>query len=127
MSKERPRLETFPNPRPARAYLIEHVAHEFTSVCPVTGQPDFGTVTVRYVANEVCVELRSLKLYLQDYRDRGIYYEDVTNRILDDLVEACRPKWMLVRTRWTVRGGLHSVITAQHGDPNVLSIPPGEE
>lgn len=114
MSLESP-LETFTNPHPARAYLIEHVVHEFTSLCPKTGQPDFGTMRIRYVAGMACIELKSLKVYLQGYRDRGIFYEDVTNAILDDLVAACRPKWMSVQTTWTVRGGIHSVITAEHG------------
>jgi 7-cyano-7-deazaguanine reductase len=109
-----PSLETFANPHAGRDYVIEHVAEEFTSLCPKTGQPDFGTVRIRYVARGLCVELKSLKLYLQSYRDRGIFYEDVTNRILDDLVAACRPKWMEVQTEWSRRGGIHSVITACH-------------
>jgi 7-cyano-7-deazaguanine reductase len=110
-------LETFPNPHPDRDYLIEHVAHEFTSVCPKTGQPDFGTISIRYIADQSCVELKSLKLYLQSFRNDGIFYEDVTNVMLNDLVARTRPRWMLIRTRWTVRGGLHSVLTAQHGTP----------
>ena len=109
------RLETFPNPHPGRDYLIEHHVHEFTSLCPKTGLPDFGTILIRYVAGQRCVELKSLKLYLQGYRDRGIFYEDVTNVILDDLVHCMMPRWIQVRTTWTVRGGIHSVITAQHG------------
>ncbi len=108
-------LETFPTPHPRRSYLIEHVAHEFTSVCPKTGQPDFGEVRVQYVAADRCVELKSLKLYLQTFRNEGIFYEDVTNRILDDLVACTKPRWMRVTTDWTPRGGLHSVITAEHG------------
>ena len=108
-------LETFPNPHPGRDYLIEHHVHEFTSLCPKTGQPDFGTILIRYVAGQHCVELKSLKLYLQGYRDRGIFYEDVTNVILDDLVRCMEPRWLQVRTTWTVRGGIHSVITAEHG------------
>jgi 7-cyano-7-deazaguanine reductase len=107
-------IETFANPHPGRDYVIEHFAHEFTSLCPKTNQPDFCTVRVRYVAGALCVELKSLKLYLQSYRDRGIFYEDVTNRILDDLVAACRPKWMEVQTEWSRRGGIHSVITTRH-------------
>ena len=81
-------LETFPNPSPKRDYVIRHVAPEFTSRCPMTGQPDFGTVTVEYVPDRLCVELKSLKLYLQAFRDEGIFYEAVTNRILDELVAA---------------------------------------
>lgn len=108
-------IETFDNPHPQRDYLIEHVAEEFTSLCPKTGQPDFGTVTLRYIADRKCVELKSLKMYLQSYRSAGIFYEDVTNRILDDLVAACSPRWMEVETEWTARGGIRSVITAEHG------------
>ncbi len=104
-----PMIETFPNPHPQRDYLIEHRVHEFTSLCPMTSQPDFGRITIRYVAREACVELKSLKLYLQAYRDKGIFYEDVTNVILDDLVASCSPKWMEVKTRWTVRGGIRTV------------------
>jgi 7-cyano-7-deazaguanine reductase len=113
--QERPTIETFPNPHPSRAYLIEHRVGEFTSLCPVTGQPDFGRIVIRYVAADLCIELRSLKLYLQSFRNQGIYYEDVTNVILDDLVACCAPKWMAVRSIWSVRGGLRSVITAQSG------------
>jgi len=112
---ERSLLETFPNPHPSRDYFIEHRVREFTSLCPNTGQPDFGTMIVRYVAGELCVELKSLKLYLQTFRDKGIFYEDVTNVILDDLVGCCHPKWMAVRTIWSVRGGLETTITARHG------------
>jgi len=91
--------------------------HEFTSLCPKTGQPDFGTLAIRYVAGPSCIELKSLKLYLQSYRSEGIFYEDVTNRILNDLVACCKPRWMVVESTWTVRGGIHSVIRAQHGQP----------
>lgn len=107
-------LETFPNPAPRRDYTIRHVAPEFTSRCPVTGQPDFGTVTIEYVADKLCVELKSLKFYLQAFREEGIFYEAVTNRILDDLVKVLRPRRMRVTTEWTPRGGMHSVITAEH-------------
>ena len=108
------KLETFPNPAPRRDYVIRHVAPEFTSRCPVTGQPDFGTVTLEYVADKLCVELKSLKFYLQAYREEGIFYEAVTNRILDDLVKTLRPRRMCVTTEWTPRGGMHSVIAAEH-------------
>lgn len=110
-----PALEVFDNPHPHRDYVIAHHVHEFTSVCPKTGQPDFGSMVIRYVADQKCVELRSLKRYLQSFRDQGIFYEDVTNRILDNLVAACGPKWMVVESTWTVRGGIHSVIRAEHG------------
>ena len=112
-------IETFDNPHPHRDYRIDHEVHEFTSLCPKTGQPDFATMSIRYVPGPLCVEHKSLKLYLQSFRNEGIFYEDVTNRILDDLVAACRPNWMCVESRWTVRGGIHSVITAQSGDPKL--------
>jgi len=112
-------LECFENPNPGRDYVIEHVAEEFTSVCPKTGQPDFGTVTVRYVAEAQCVELKSLKLYLQGFRNEGIFYEAVTNRIADDLTGAMQPKWLIVETCWTIRGGIRSTIRVEVGDvPN---------
>ena len=107
-------LETFPNPRPERDYVIEHVAPEFTSVCPVTGQPDFGTIRLTYIADKLCVELKSYKMYLQTFRNQGIFYEAVTNRILDDLVKILKPRTMTVTTEWTPRGGLHSIITATY-------------
>ena len=112
---DRDMLETFPNPYPGRDYLIEHDTTEFTSVCPKTGQPDFATIAVRYVAGQACLELKQLKLYLQSFRSEGIFYEAVTNVILDDLVGACGPKWMEVVSRWGLRGGIRSAITAQHG------------
>jgi 7-cyano-7-deazaguanine reductase len=107
-------LETFPNPHPRRDYEIQHVAPEFTSVCPKTGQPDFGTIKLTYVPDKVCVELKSYKFYLQSFRQCGIFYEDVTNRILDDLVKVLKPRSMTVATEWTPRGGLHSVVTATY-------------
>jgi 7-cyano-7-deazaguanine reductase len=112
-----PVLETFPNPAPGRDYAIEHSAPEFTSVCPKTGQPDFGTIVVRYVPDRLCVELKSLKLYLFSFRDRGIFYEAVVNRILDDLVAALSPRRMEVRGEFRVRGGISSVVVATHGAP----------
>jgi 7-cyano-7-deazaguanine reductase len=112
-------IEVFDNPHPQRDYLIEHVVHEFTSVCPKTGQPDFATMHIRYNPGPSCIELKSLKLYLQSFRDKGIFYEDVTNMILDDLAAACRPKWMEVRSEWSVRGGIHSVIVATEGRRSV--------
>ncbi len=106
-------LETFANPHPDRDYVIRHVAPEFTSVCPRTGQPDFGEIEIEYVADRLCVELKSLKLYLQGYRNEGVFYEDVVNRILDDLLAACRPRRMKVTGRFRTRGGIHSVVTAE--------------
>ena len=108
-------IETFDNPHPGRDYVIRHVAPEFTSVCPKTAQPDFGTIEVEYVADKLCIELKSLKFYLQGYRDVGVFYEDVVNRILDDLVAACRPRWMKVTGEFTPRGGIRSIITAEYG------------
>ena len=107
-------LETFPNPHPRRDYEIQHVAPEFTSVCPMTGQPDFGTIKLSYIPDKLCVELKSYKFYLQSFRQCGIFYEDVTNRILDDLVKALKPRAMTLTTEWTPRGGLHSIVTASY-------------
>ena len=114
MTDEQPVLEVFPNPNPNRDYSIEHVAEEFTSVCPKTGHPDFGTVVLRYTPGAVCVELKSLKLYYQSFRQRGIFYEAVTNTILDDLVAAMKPRQIEIETRWQGRGGIRSIITARH-------------
>jgi len=110
-------IETFPNPHPKRDYLIQHFAPEFTSVCPKTGQPDFGTIEIEYVADKQCMELKSLKYYLQGYRNVGAFYEDLVNRILDDLVAACRPRRMKVTGRFTPRGGMHSVVTVEYVRP----------
>ena len=108
-------LESFENPTPGRDYAIEHVAEEFTSVCPKTGHPDFGTVTLRYCPDKLCVELKSLKLYYHSFRDEGIFYEAVTNRIADDLSAAMRPRWMTVTTDWRGRGGIRSTIRVDVG------------
>lgn len=108
-------LETFDNPAPDRDYVIEHTAEEFTSVCPKTGHPDFGTVVVRYCPDRRCIELKSLKLYYHAYRNEGIFYEAVTNRIRDDLVERIEPRWLVVETRWRARGGMRSTVTATYG------------
>lgn len=113
-------LETFENQYPQREYVIEIVCPEFTSVCPRTGQPDFGTLTFTYSPRLKCVELKSLKLYFQSFRNRGIFYEDVTNTIRNDLVAAMKPLWLEVITRWRGRGGIRSIICASHGD-----VPPG--
>jgi 7-cyano-7-deazaguanine reductase len=108
-------LGTFPNPKPARDYEIEIQCPEFTSVCPITGLPDFGTITIRYVPDELCLELKALKYYLIDFRNRGIFYEAVTNQILDDLVAACRPRRMTVTGDFTVRGGIRTTVRAEYG------------
>jgi 7-cyano-7-deazaguanine reductase len=104
-------LETFANPRPGRDYMIEIVCPEFTSLCPVTGQPDFGTITFTYTPAGLCVELKSLKLYLQRYRTQGIFYEAAVNRLLDDFVTACRPKRCKVVGAFTPRGGITTSVT----------------
>lgn len=108
-------IETFPNPNPDRNYLIHHVCPEFTSVCPKTGQPDFATIELDYVPDQLCIELKSLKLYYYGFRNEGIFYEAVTNRILDELVGACAPRWMRVTGRFNVRGGISSVVTVETG------------
>ncbi len=107
-------LEVFENPDPGRDYEIEITCPEFTSVCPKTRQPDFGTVVIRYVPNKTCIELKSLKLYLQSYRNDGIFYEAATNRILDDMVRACRPRRMTITSRWTPRGGITTTVTCDY-------------
>ena len=107
-------IETFENPNPENNYIIQHVADEFTSLCPKTGHPDFGTVILTYVADGVCIELKAYKIYLQSYRNEGIFYEAITNKILDDLLKICSPRWMRVKTQWTGRGGIHSTITAEY-------------
>jgi 7-cyano-7-deazaguanine reductase len=108
-----PPLETWPN-QFKRNYEITIVIPEYTSICPKTRLPDFGTLTIRYIPDEVCVELKSLKYYILGYRNLGIFYENAVNRILDDLVRACRPRWMSVRGEFNTRGGMRSVIEAQH-------------
>ena len=108
-------LETFENPFPHRDYVMETVCPEFTSLCPKTGQPDFGTLTISYIPDQVCFELKSLKMYLQAYRNVGAFYEDVTNRILDDLVKVTSPRWMQIIAAFTPRGGIRSTITIEHG------------
>jgi 7-cyano-7-deazaguanine reductase len=108
-------LETFENSFPGRNYLIIHRSNEFTSVCPKTGQPDFGVITISYIANKYCIELKSLKYYLQSFRNEGIFYEDVINRILDDLVSVIKPKWMEIQGDFSVRGGLNSTVITSYG------------
>lgn len=112
------RLETFTNPHPGRDYVVQHTCPEFTSVCPKTGQPDFGTIRITYVPDRLCVELKSLKVYLQAYRSKGIFYEDVINVILDDLVAATKPRRLSVEGDFRVRGGISSVVTATYEAPS---------
>jgi 7-cyano-7-deazaguanine reductase len=108
------RLETVPNPSPDRDYEIRFDCPEFTCLCPMTGQPDFATIRIKYVPDKLCVELKSLKLYLWSYRNDGAFHEAVTNRILDDLVEALAPRRAEVEGDFFVRGGIHTVVVARH-------------
>ena len=115
MAKEfRDILETFENQYPGRDYVIEIVCPEFTSVCPKTGQPDFGTLTFSYTPDAKCVELKSLKLYLQQFRHEGVFYEHATNRILDDLAAVLSPRWMRLVAKFTPRGGITTSVTVEY-------------
>ncbi len=114
MSEKQSILETFDNQYSDRDYVIEHTAPEFTSVCPKTGQPDFATIVLEYIPDELCVELKSYKLYLQSYRNDGIFYESVTNKILDDLVEVTQPRYMKLTAKFGVRGGISSVVEVEY-------------
>ena len=114
---ESPALETFPNPAPERDYEIAVRCPEFTSVCPKTGLPDFGEIRITYVPDKRCVELKSLKLYLVTFRNQGIFYEAVTNRILNDLVAVCRPRRMTVVGDFSTRGGISTQVTADYVQP----------
>lgn len=125
LSRPSRQLVTFPNPSPRREYVIRHECPEYTALCPVTGQPDFGTVVVVYAPDRRCIELKSLKLYLWSFRDQGHYFEEVTNRILDDLVKACRPRWMTVIGRFNVRGGIGTTIVARHAASGPGRLAPG--
>jgi 7-cyano-7-deazaguanine reductase len=107
-------IETFPNPRPERDYEIAISCPEFTSLCPKTGLPDFGEIRITYVPEALCIELKSLKYYMIEFRNRGIFYENVTNQILDDLVAAIQPRRMTVVGDFSVRGGIKTVVTASH-------------
>jgi 7-cyano-7-deazaguanine reductase len=109
-----PQIETFPNPRPERDYEIDIRFPEFTSLCPKTGLPDFGEIHVTYVPAEKCIELKALKYYFISFRDRGVFYEHVTNQILDDLVAVCQPRRMTVVGDFSVRGGLKTVVTVSY-------------
>ena len=107
-------IDTFPNPRPGREFEIAIDCPEFTSMCPKTGLPDFGTIHIRYTPDERCIELKSLKYYLLDFRNKGIFYESATNQILDDLVAVCAPRRMTVIGDFTARGGITTKVTAQY-------------
>ena len=108
-----PEMETFANQFPERDYVIEVVCPEFTSMCPKTGQPDFGTITFTYTPDKLCVELKSLKLYLQRFRNEGIFYENVVNQLLDDFVKACQPRRLKVVGAFTPRGGISTTVTCE--------------
>ncbi len=112
-----PPLETFPNPRPERPYEIAITCPEFTSMCPKTGLPDFGTIEIRYTPDATCIELKALKYYLLGYRNQGLFYEAATNRILDDLVAASQPRRMTVVGAFTARGGISTTVTAEFVKP----------
>ena len=111
---QEPSLELFENPRPARDYTITMRCPEFTSVCPKTGQPDFGEIIIEYCPDKLCIELKSLKFYMQSFRYKGIYYEALTNDILDYLSGACKPRWMTVTSRFTPRGGVTTSVAAEY-------------
>ncbi|NIO43809.1 MAG: NADPH-dependent 7-cyano-7-deazaguanine reductase QueF [Burkholderiales bacterium] len=112
--KPKTTLETFPNPNPQRDFLIRMQIPEFTCLCPKTGQPDFATLFLDYIADQKCVELKSLKLYVWSYRNQGAFHEAVTNQILDDLVAATRPRFMRLTARFNVRGGIFTTVVAEH-------------
>ena len=114
-------LQSFPNPAPQRDYVIEHTHHEFTSVCPMTGHPDFAEITVRYVADRKCVELKSLKLYFHAFRNEGIFFEAATNKICDDLGKALAPRSLAIVADWKARGGFTSRITAEYRPPKATT------
>jgi 7-cyano-7-deazaguanine reductase len=107
-------LQTFSNPAPERDYRIHMEIPEFTCLCPMTGQPDFATLTLDYIADRLCVELKSLKLYVWSFRDEGHFHEAVTNRILDELVRATKPRWMRLEAKFNVRGGIYTTVIAEH-------------
>ena len=112
--KKKRKVEMFENPYPGRDYCVTISCPEFTSVCPRTGQPDFGEIIIEYRPDKLCVELKSLKLYMQGYRNRGIFYEALTNEILEDLSLASRPRWMKVTSRFTPRGGITTEVVAEY-------------
>ena len=111
---EQEQLELFDNPSPERDYVITIKCPEFTSVCPRTGQPDFGEIIIEYCPDKLCIELKSLKLYMQSYRNKGIFYEALMNDILNDLVDSCKPRWMKVNSRFSPRGGITTDVVAEY-------------
>ena len=128
MAEPSNRLETFPNPTPERDYTIRMTMPEFSCLCPKTGQPDFATLKLEYVPHEICVELKSLKLYIWSFRDRGAFHEAVTNQILSDLVAATSPRFMRLLAEFNVRGGIYTTVTAEHrrpgwASPSLITLP----
>ena len=122
------KLDTFANPEPERDYTISMKLPEFTCLCPMTGQPDFATLNLQYVPDQLCVELKSLKLYIWSFRDEGAFHEAVTNRILSDLVEAISPRYMKLTADFNVRGGIYTTVTAEHRkegwrSPDAVTLP----
>jgi 7-cyano-7-deazaguanine reductase len=113
MDKKLKLLKVFKNQYSKRDYTITHIAPEFTSLCPKTGQPDFGKIILEYTPDKLCVELKSLKIYLSSYRNHGIFYESVTNKILDDLANVCKPRYMKITAEFNVRGGISSLVSAE--------------
>ena len=111
-------LETFPNPHPERDYTIHIEIPEFTCLCPKTGQPDFATLNLDYVPDQRCLELKSLKLYIWSYRNQGAFHEDVSNRILEDLVAGCKPRFLRVTAAFNVRGGIYTTVVTEHRQPD---------
>lgn len=114
LSRPSKRLQTFSNPAPERDFRIHMEIPEFTCLCPMTGQPDFATLTLDYIADKLCVELKSLKLYIWSFRNEGAFHEAVTNRILDDLVRVTKPRWMKLEAKFNVRGGIYTTVIAEH-------------
>jgi 7-cyano-7-deazaguanine reductase len=112
-------LEVFPNPKPSRNYTIHIESPEFTCLCPKTGQPDFATLKLEYIPDQLCVELKSWKIYLWSFRNEGGFHEDLTNRILDDLVAALKPRFMRLTADFNVRGGIYTTVTAEHRSPDL--------
>ena len=117
-------LETFPNPHPGRDYTVRIRIPEFTCLCPKTGQPDFATLYLDYVPDQKCVELKALKLYVWSFRDEGAFHEDVTNRMLADLVSACEPRFMRLRAEFNVRGGVYTDVVVEHRQPGWEPVKP---
>ncbi len=109
------KLETFPNPYPKRNYEITIVCPEYTALCPITGYPDFGVITIKYIPDEKCLELKSVKLYINKFRDQGMFYEEAVNRILEDMVSICKPRWMEVVGDFNPRGNIKTIVKAEYG------------